>query len=535
MTVDLEDAVPLPPAPDADGPPPGHPAALDTDAPTAAPDKPDEWPALVSFDDVPALPVLDLAYLSSWAGRFAHALAASTETPPELPASMVLANVTMAAARRIEVEAAPGHREVVCNWFVCALPPANRKSTVEAQAKAPAMAWEADKAAELEPDIRTARSERKTADARLKALRAAAANPKAKPEEVRSWTDEVADIERDMPEVPVPPRVWTSEPTPEKLGVMLAEHGEAMSVQSSEGDVFEVLAGRYSRGAPNIGLVLKAHDGDADLVDRLGRDTVRLTRPRLTLGLCVQPPVLAGLADTPQFGGRGLIARVLFFVPRSPLGTRRHDGPPIPHDVASAYMRGVRAMLDWPEPAGGGCHVVTLSDAAREEWRAFRAAVEPRLAGDVDELTCAWLGKAPGHALRLAAVLHGVEHAHGSPWPWEVPVPLATMAAALDLMATTAAHSLAALAMMSTTPAQARARRTLEWLSTKAPAGCTVRDVHVGLKARFESAAQVRATLAALEERGYLRVVEPDTRDGPGRPRSPAIVLRPEPVPGHMS
>ena len=34
MTVDLEDAVPLPPAPNTDSPPAGHPAALDADAPT---------------------------------------------------------------------------------------------------------------------------------------------------------------------------------------------------------------------------------------------------------------------------------------------------------------------------------------------------------------------------------------------------------------------------------------------------------------------------------------------------------------------
>lgn len=416
--------------------------------------------------------------------------------------------------------------EVLCNYFVCSLPPGNRKSAVEGRCKAPFVEWEAEGAIEIEPAIRIARSNVKTDEARLKALRAAAANPKTKPNDVQRHIDEIADIERDMPDVPTVPRLWTSDPTPESLGVRLAENGEAMAVLSSEGDVFDVLAGRYSKGAPNLGLVLKAHDGDSDIVDRLGRDTVRLTCPRLTLGLSVQPSVLEGLADSPGFSGRGLIARILFFLPRSPLGTRSHEGPPVPESVGAAYTRGVRAMLDWPA-ASDGCHVVTLSDAARHEWCEFRQFIEPLLAGDTDDdARRAWHAKAPGHALRLAAVLHAVLHAHGE--PWEHPVDAATMTAALDIMAVVTEHSRTALAMMGTSPAQTDARRVLAHLRAKAPGGCSVRDIHGAMKARFERVARLHAALSVLEERGYVQVVESEPSGKAGRPSSPTVFVRPE-------
>lgn len=59
-------------------------------------------------------------------------------------------------------------------------------------------------------------------------------------------------------------------------GALLAEHGECMAWLSSEGGVFDLLQGRYSNGIPNLDLVLKAHSGDAERVDRGSRPPVFL-------------------------------------------------------------------------------------------------------------------------------------------------------------------------------------------------------------------------------------------------------------------
>ncbi len=75
---------------------------------------------------------------------------------------------------------------------------------------------------------------------------------------------EAADIEAELPDIPMQPQIWTSDATPERLGGLLAEHGECMAWLSSEGGIFDLLQGRYSNGIPNLDLVLKSHSGDAD-------------------------------------------------------------------------------------------------------------------------------------------------------------------------------------------------------------------------------------------------------------------------------
>ena len=62
----------------------------------------DPWPDLIPLD-APRLPRLSVALLPGWAGTFARELAASTETPPELSAGMVLATAATAAARTVRL------------------------------------------------------------------------------------------------------------------------------------------------------------------------------------------------------------------------------------------------------------------------------------------------------------------------------------------------------------------------------------------------------------------------------------------------
>ena len=485
----------------------------------------DPWPVLIPLER-PVLPALDLAHLPAWLGAHARALAAATETPPELAGAMTLAAASTACARRLVVEGAPGYREPTNLWWVVALPPGNRKSAVESGARAPLVAWEEHAAALLEPAIRQATSDRKSAEARIKGLRARLASPSCKAEDVARLTREVAEAERDVPEVPVPPRLWTSDATPERLGVLLGEHGECMALLSSEGGIFDVIGGRYSRGVPNLDLMLKGHTADFDVVDRLSRDTVRLRYPRITLGLSPQPDVLDGLADQPGFAGRGLLGRVLWLVPRSNVGERRHDGPPVPDAVRGAYASALHAMLDWPAGTEHGCHVLRPDDAALAEWRAYRDAVEVQLRpGGPLEHVGAWGGKAPGAALRLAAVLHGAEHAHGR--PWEHRIGAATMTAALELLAVVQTHSVTALASMGADPRHERARYLLGWLRRQGTTGHTLRDVQRGVEGRIRTATEVRAVAELLVERGYVRVVEPAPTGKSGRPRGPVLLVNP--------
>lgn len=482
----------------------------------------EDWPPLVPLE-APTLPRMDRTALPGWAGDYARALAAATEVPFELSAGLVLAACSTAAARRLRVRVGPDHFEPCNLWIAVPLPPGNRKSANQTAATAPLLEWEREQGREMEPEIKRIASEVATMEARVRELRGRSAKKGD-----REAAAEAAEIEADMPEVPRPPQLWTSDATPERLGTLLADNGESLAWLSSEGGIFDLLGGRYSHGIPNLDLVLKAWSGDPERVDRGGRPRVYLRHPLLTIGLAPQPDVLRGLATRPGFRGRGLLGRFLYLLPPSPLGFRTFEPAPIPGGIGAAYSEGLRAMLEWmpaiTEDGEESPRIVQMSPGARAAWLEFARTVEALMRSGAEfEHATDWAGKAPGQAARLAGILHGIEHAHGE--PWGTPITAETMAAALDLMAVFARHSLAALELMGADPSVTAAARVWEWVTRGCRTVFTLREAHQALRSTFPRAADLREALEILEERGYLEIGTPDP--GPGRP-SPFARVRPD-------
>ena len=108
----------------------------------------------------------------------------------------------------------------------------------------------------------------------------------------------------------------------------MAEQGEKAAALSSEGGIFDIMGGRYSRGMPNLDIFLQGHAGDAVRVERRSREPVYMDEPALTMGLSPQPEILRGLVDKPGFRGRGLLARFLYLIPKSTLGYRTLEQHP---------------------------------------------------------------------------------------------------------------------------------------------------------------------------------------------------------------
>jgi len=489
------------------------------------------WPPLVPLDDFTP-PLLHTSALPQCLRDFVEALAEATETPIELAAGMALATCATAASRSVRVMVEPGYWEPLNVWILAALNSGTRKSAVQSAATAPLLTWQAQQHEILLPEIRRIESDRKTKEARAQVLRKEAAQKKDA-KEAEELARQVAQIEADLPEVPKPLRLWTSDATPEQLGPLLADNGECMAWLSPEGGMFDMFEGRYSNGVPNLDLLLKSHSGDSERVDRGSRPPVNLHHPRLTIGLSPQPDVLRGLASKRGFRGRGLLARFLYFLPPSPLGYRTLSSKPVPEHVKAAYAQMIRAMLEWKplmtEWGRQQPHEVRLSSEAHAEWKKFQRAMERRMrpGGDFEHATD-WAGKAPGAAARLAGILHCVEHASAGSKPWDYVISKSTMNAALELTAVIAVHSLAALGLMGADPALASARLVWDWVQNNRLPVFTISEAFNALKSRFQRAQQVKEALRVLEERGYVEILESCKTGSPGRPKSPVVLVRPE-------
>ncbi len=490
----------------------------------------DTWEDLVPLDAT-NLPRLDLAHLPDWAGEFAEAISEATETPPELAAAMVLVTCATATARSLQVLVKPGYIEPCNLWVVAALPPGNRKSAVQTAATKPLISWERIQATELESEILRVTSEQKTLESRAKEMRSQAArcsnNLKA-----RDLLAKIAELEKEIPEIPIQPQIWTSDATPERLGSLLADQKECMAWLSSEGGVFDMLAGRYSNGIPNLDLILKAHSGDSERVDRGSRPPIFLHQPRLSIGLSPQPDVLHGLASKQGFRGRGLLGRFLYLLPPSPLGYRKLNTTAVPKIINERYEAGLCAILNWnPDINEDGReqpHQLKMSPDALSLWSEYAHAIEKlmRPNGDLENFTD-WAGKAPGAAARIAGTLHAIQHAHGK--PWKEAISGDTMTDALEIMAVVMRHSLAALDMMGADPTIGAARQVWNWIERQRLPHFTQREAFNALRSTFPRVKFLKEALDALSERGYIRVIEPNAEKGKaGRPRSPRIQVRPD-------
>ena len=241
-----------------------------------------EWPAPISLEVAP-LPQWPKDVFPDAVQDFVTALSVSTETPPELASLMVLSAISAAAQGKFRVQIKKDYSEPINVWTICALPPASRKTAVQAAVTSPLDAWEKRQREIMDPEIKKARADRATLMEKIAQLRKQAG--KAQGHEFESLKDEIANLESELPEIPSEPQIRTQDVTPENLGTIMSNNNERMSVLSDEGGIFDILAGRYSGGALNLDLFLQGHASSPVRVNRGSRPPISMNSPSLTIGL----------------------------------------------------------------------------------------------------------------------------------------------------------------------------------------------------------------------------------------------------------
>ena len=482
-------------------------------------DSPADWPDFVPFDsrDVPPFPTAALpSVLRDWV----TATSVATQVPEDLPALLALAVCGSCIARRVEVMPRRGWREPV-NLFVCvALEPGNRKSAVFRGAVKPLREIEAELMEQAKPAVARSESVHRQDKARLQKLeKKAAGSTGDAADEARHQAQELA-VKIALESEVVPPRLMVDDATSEKLGMMLESQGGRLASLSPEGGVFDLMAGLYSKsGIAQFTAYLTGHAGDDMIVDRVSRPSVRVERPALTCGYAVQPNVIEGLGNNVAFRGRGLVARFLYGIPLSWVGSREIAPPPVSDAIRERYHALVRQLAETD-----GEHVLELAPDAAAQFMEWERHVESML-GDNGEMARIkdWGAKLCGATLRIAGILHCVAHGTGGQVGGDA------IAAAVSIATYLIPHAELAISLMEATEDERlvqNCKYILKWIISHQKMRFSRREAQQAGKRRFPKASDIDPPLTELVARGYIRR-EPEDPSGRGRPPSPVYEVNP--------
>jgi hypothetical protein len=482
--------------------------ATDRSAPTS------DWDTPITLSHSTELPGFPVASLPEWDRAFVEAEAEATQTPVDMAAVFSLAAIATIAASHVEVEPVDGWREPVNLFMACAMEPGSRKSVVHSDSTAPILEYERLLLEQTAFSISEAASIRRIAKAHLAAVEKQAASAKdnlqrmALEEEARVAANALERLDE-----PTPPRLFTDDATPEALATLLHENNGRMAVLSAEGGIYDLMAGRYSNGSPNLDVYLKGHAGDPLRVDRRGRKPEFVDRPALTVGVAVQPFTLVKAARVADFSGRGLFDRFLYAMPAGNVGYRKTTAAPVPADVRAAYNTNLRALASTLEH---GLTTLRLTDEASAALTGWREELEPRRRPDGDLGSVqGWSSKLDGATVRIAGLLHLADtYTTG----FEKPITGPTMVAAINIGRYFISHAIAVFDLMGADPHLGGARRILDWLAKGNRTMFTKRECHLTLRSHFKRAAELDPALTLLADHGWIRLLSGKHR--PGRPSS---------------
>lgn len=499
----------------------------------AAPDAPlhvsengrEGWSEPIPLTDTRGLPDFPTEQLTPWLRDFVDGVATEIQTPRCVPAMVALSVVSAALARKVVLHVRHNWMEPLNLYTAAALGPSNLKTPAFKMACSPLEQFERERSAAMRDEIVKAENTRANLLAQLEAARRKAARAKSEVDRSDAM-EETEDLAKRLAghHVPRAPQLVASDVTEESLGKLLAENHGRIAVMSDEGGPFRNMAGRYQKSnSPVFDTFKHGHNAGTVRVNRVGREPVHVPNVAITLALMVQPAVLRSLKQTSEFRGEGLLARFLYAVPESLVGSRKLRTSGVSPQVVAAYRDRVMALLSLPfasdDEGGLAAHVMELTEEARDLLLKFREELEPRLGrgGDLSHVSD-WAGKLAGATARIAAILH-LSTLTGHAEPWRTPVTIESMQSALSISRSfLIPHGVAAFSMIGGGPTTDLAEEIVAWLRRHKTQRFTKRDLHRSLRRQVTDAKEWDPALLLLVEHGWIRDMERDSGPRGGRP-----------------
>lgn len=446
-----------------------------------------EWPPVIPLGEAEAVAKFPVEVLPEWMQPIVLAVADDLQAEPDLPGVLGLVALSVACAGKRKVVVRNSWREPLNIYAAVALPPSSGKS--------PAFKWMLGVVRRFEKermDTSRVQVEHVAQKRRIieKAMRKAEDRGDVQEALIQS------DLLLNTPEL-FPFRLIVDDATPEALVQKLYEHGQRLALLSTEGGPFGMMGGRYSDSA-NLDPYLKPWSNDSISVDRIGRQTTVLDHPTLTIGLTVQPSVIAKLAENPDLIGRGLTARFMYSVPMTNNGARDmfHEGDISP-EVVDPYERRILGLLTSELDVEGHPDVVIERDAVAE-FHGWRQGLEnQRGYGGPLNLVSEWTTKLESTVARVAGLFALADLV-------EV-VDVATMRRAIALGNYWLSHIKAVLDLWGRDDTVSKAREVVAWMRVRELEEFSVRDLYGSLRRLFPTADDTRPVLQLLTERGWIR------------------------------
>ena len=296
--------------------------------------------------------------------------------------------------------------------------------------------------------------------------------------------------------------------TPEAFVQLMSENHGAVAQLDDEGDLFDMLQGRYQE-IPDLSPWMQGYSGGSSVELRRRSGSLFAENAAVSVLALTQPVVLENVLAIGRMACKGFLGRFLVCSPEPPGAFVRHK-PAIPMSAGLVYQKALARLLAMPEM------VLTLEDAAREVFLDFEEEIFDKRRGEWAALEGLGIcGKLAGNAARLAAILCA--------WADERTVSAARMRDAVALARWFAEHMLRLYGAQNTVSRQAQEvlallqKRgegcVLEWTLTD-----TLRKRKGFTKEGFERA------LCELAARGYI---QRDEVKGGGRPMK-YVYLHPE-------
>ncbi len=401
--------------------------------------------------------------------RYLEAVAEQLQVPVEFPTLMALPIMATVVAKHRRVHIRDRWSEPSALWVLVVMPSGERKSAVMSELLAPLTLWE--ECGERTHAKAMARWAAECSMARKNATR-------------------LAELHAHKPKRP---RVYVTEATTEALARLMSENHGRILVACAESDPLDVAMGRYS-GRPNFGAWLAGHAGDAYADERMGRDSITLRDPALSLAIGAQPGAVHELFGSALAREKGFLARFLVGMPDSLAGRRNVSPRPIPDTIRKSWYELLAPWMGEPEHE----RPMPLSPGALSVFLGFCCEIEGRMAREMPAERRGWISKLPGTLARVAGTLAAIAG--------DDDVTETRMAAVLTLAPVLEAH-LDAAVELGGDPVVRTAQHIARWLADHGGETLTRREIYMATRrvgGASISVAEMTPSLDLLVEDGWL-------------------------------